>query len=228
MENSKLSYALLAHVVRQGGFLVVLVIRYSAIPSHCAFQIFTCTTVRSFTYEAAVATVVFATVGKLESMQSARRNLVVLIGISFPVFLGAAILSLPEAFVPVYVGYAMKNNSMFLSYLFGQALIDYVRPLGSTSSTVKNITLAITLVITVGALIWIRKLQEKAKPEVIYVRRKARQGKLCAYKSSLLHPLIIRWVQCNRAATPHSTMSRYRFWLDDLRACNCYYSCLQN
>ncbi|KAJ7358400.1 hypothetical protein DFH08DRAFT_848384 [Mycena albidolilacea] len=123
MENSKLSYALLAHVVRQGGFLVVLVIRYSAIPSH-------------------FATVVFATVG-----------------ISFPVFLGAAILSLPEAFLPVYVGYAMKNNS-------------------STSSTVKNIILAITLVITVGALIWIRKLQEKAKPEVINARRKARQGKL--------------------------------------------------
>ncbi|KAF8147777.1 hypothetical protein K438DRAFT_1734055 [Mycena galopus ATCC 62051] len=123
MEKSKLSYALLAHVVRQGGFLIVLVVRYSAIPPH-------------------FATVVFSTAG-----------------ISFPVFIAAAILSLPKAVVPVYIGYAMNHNS-------------------STSTKVERIILAISLVITVGAMVWIRKLQTEAKPEVIYARRKARQGKL--------------------------------------------------
>ncbi|KAJ6510528.1 hypothetical protein C8R45DRAFT_891985, partial [Mycena sanguinolenta] len=123
MERAKLSYALLAHVVRQGGFLVVLVIRYSAIPPH-------------------FATAIFSTVG-----------------ISFPIFIAAAILSLPKGVVPVYIGYAMKQNN-------------------STSTKVERIVLAISIVITIGALAWIRKLQEAAKPEVIYARRKARQGKL--------------------------------------------------
>ncbi|KAJ7912559.1 hypothetical protein B0H13DRAFT_2475805 [Mycena leptocephala] len=125
MEKSKLSYALLAHVVRQGGFLVVLVIRFSAIPPH-------------------FATAVFSTVG-----------------ISFWVFSAAAILSLPKTFVPVYVGYAMRPDND-----------------NSSSAKVEHIVLAITLVITIGALTWIRRLQEAAKPEVIYARRKARQGKL--------------------------------------------------
>ncbi|KAJ7334834.1 hypothetical protein DFH08DRAFT_706758 [Mycena albidolilacea] len=126
MEKSKLSYALQAHVVRQGGFLVVVIIRYSAIPAH-------------------FATVIFSTVG-----------------ISFPVFIAAAILSLPKAAVPVYIGYAIKDNS-------------------SSSTRVEHIILGISLVITVGALGWLRKQQEKVKPDVIYARRKARQGKLCAY-----------------------------------------------
>jgi uncharacterized membrane protein YdjX (TVP38/TMEM64 family) len=95
MEKSKLSYALLAHVVCQGGFLVVVIIRYSAIPAHCAFLFyFTCIPLST---RAAVATVIFSTVG-----------------ISFPVFIAAAILSLPKAAVPVYIGYAMKDNSMSL------------------------------------------------------------------------------------------------------------------
>lgn len=35
MEKTNLKYACLAKVVRQGGFKVVLIMRYSAIPSHC-------------------------------------------------------------------------------------------------------------------------------------------------------------------------------------------------
>ncbi|KAJ6558111.1 snare associated Golgi protein-domain-containing protein [Mycena capillaripes] len=125
MEKKQLSYALLAHVVRQGGFWVVLVIRFSAIPPH-------------------FATAVFSTVG-----------------ISFWVFTAAAILSLPKSFAPVYVGYAMRPDNT-----------------NSSSTLVEHIVLAITLVITIGALLWIRRLQEAAKPDVIYARRKARQGKL--------------------------------------------------
>ncbi|KAJ7675450.1 hypothetical protein B0H17DRAFT_945870, partial [Mycena rosella] len=75
MEKSKLSYALLAHVVRTGGFVVVLMIRFSAIPPH-------------------FATAILSTVG-----------------MSFVVFFAACVLSLPKAFVPVYVGYAMKPSN---------------------------------------------------------------------------------------------------------------------
>ncbi|KAJ6510539.1 hypothetical protein C8R45DRAFT_1088698 [Mycena sanguinolenta] len=40
MEQKDISYGLLAHVVRQGGFLVVLVIRWSAFPPHFATALF--------------------------------------------------------------------------------------------------------------------------------------------------------------------------------------------
>ncbi|KAJ7640481.1 hypothetical protein DFH06DRAFT_1216132 [Mycena polygramma] len=125
MEKTNLSYGLLAHVVRQGGFWVVLVIRYSAIPPH-------------------FATAVFSTVG-----------------ISFWIFCVAAVLSMPKTLVPVYVGYAMRPDND-----------------NSSSTRVEHIVLAISIVITIGALVWIRRLQEAAKPDVIYARRKARQGKL--------------------------------------------------
>jgi hypothetical protein len=38
------------------------------------------------------------------------------VGVNFWLFLGAAVLSLPKAFVPVYVGYSMKpeNAGVFL------------------------------------------------------------------------------------------------------------------
>ncbi|KAJ7475110.1 hypothetical protein B0H11DRAFT_2413121 [Mycena galericulata] len=125
MQKAKLSYDLMAHTVRKGGFLVVLVIRYSAIPPH-------------------FATAVFATVG-----------------ISFPVFLGAAILSLPKALVPVYVGYTYKPGNET-----------------GTSNKIEKIVLVVGILITIVAMGWIHKQEEAAKPEVIYARRKARQGKL--------------------------------------------------
>ncbi|KAJ7124240.1 hypothetical protein C8R44DRAFT_619845, partial [Mycena epipterygia] len=73
-EEKNLSYGLLSYVVSRGGFLVVLVVRYSAIPPH-------------------FATTVFSTVG-----------------ISFWVFLAAAILSLPKQLATVYLGYALKPS----------------------------------------------------------------------------------------------------------------------
>lgn len=38
MEKKNPSYACLARVVRDGGFLVAFVVRLSAIPGHCKFQ----------------------------------------------------------------------------------------------------------------------------------------------------------------------------------------------
>ncbi|KAJ7764829.1 hypothetical protein B0H16DRAFT_1525861 [Mycena metata] len=126
MEAKDLRYGLLAHIVREGGFLVVLVIRYSAIPSH-------------------FATTIFSTVG-----------------INFWVFLGAAVLSLPEAFVPVYVGYALKPENAD----------------NTTASKVDKAVLALSIIVTIVSYKWIANKMEQAKPDFVYSRRKARQRKI--------------------------------------------------
>ncbi|KAJ7280250.1 hypothetical protein C8J57DRAFT_1302086 [Mycena rebaudengoi] len=125
LEVKDLSYGRLAHVVRNGGFLIVLAIRYSSIPAH-------------------FATVVFSTVG-----------------ISFVIFVAAAILSLPKQLVPVYIGYAMKPSNTD----------------DSTSKKVERIVLVISILITIGALMWIRRKMDAQKEEFVYARRKARQAK---------------------------------------------------
>ncbi|KAJ7629501.1 hypothetical protein DFH06DRAFT_1441602 [Mycena polygramma] len=126
MENKDISYGLLAHIIRNGGFLIVLVIRYSAIPPH-------------------FATSIFSTVG-----------------ISFPIFLGAALLSLPKAFVPVYVGYALKPEKA-----------------GNTQSErIEKIVLVTGVLITIVAFGWIKRQMKAAREEYIYLRRKARQAKV--------------------------------------------------
>ncbi|KAF7328924.1 hypothetical protein MVEN_02522300 [Mycena venus] len=107
-EKSKLSYALLAHVVRTGGFVVVLMIRYSAMPPH-----------------------------------------------------SACVLSLPKAWAPVYIGWAMRPSNDD----------------NATSSKVEKIIMIVSIGITILALGWIRRQMNAAKPEVIHARRKARQGK---------------------------------------------------
>ncbi|KAJ7471424.1 hypothetical protein B0H11DRAFT_2433321 [Mycena galericulata] len=125
IEAKNLDYGLLAHVVRHGGFLVIIIIRYSAVPPH-------------------FATVVFSTVG-----------------VSFWIFLAAAVLSLPKQFVPVYVGYVMQpgNNN-------------------KTSTTIENIVLVSGIIITVVAYMWIQRQMKAARPEFIYARRKARQAEM--------------------------------------------------
>ncbi|KAJ7640474.1 hypothetical protein DFH06DRAFT_1000498 [Mycena polygramma] len=126
MEAKDISFGLLAHIIRNGGFLVVLVIRFSAIPPH-------------------FATAVFSTVG-----------------ISFWTFLGAALLSLPKSFVPVYVGYALKPKNT-----------------GNTSSEkIEKIVLGATFLVTIGSYVWINRQMKAAKEDYIYQRRKARQAKV--------------------------------------------------
>jgi hypothetical protein len=39
LEEKKISYACLAHVVRQGGFKVALIARLSAVPGHCKYPL---------------------------------------------------------------------------------------------------------------------------------------------------------------------------------------------
>ncbi|KAJ7629479.1 hypothetical protein DFH06DRAFT_1480451 [Mycena polygramma] len=124
LEANNLGYGALAYIIRQSGFWVVLVIRYSTIPPH-------------------FATAVFATVG-----------------ISFWTFLAAAILSLPNHIVTVYLGYVLKPS---------------VQDDGK-SKTIENVLLAAKIVVSMAAYIWIQRKFKAAKPDFIYGRRKARQA----------------------------------------------------
>jgi len=80
-------------------------------------------------------------------------------GMRFWVFLFAAVVSLPKQLVLVYIGVALGSND-------------------SKSNKIQKIVLAVTIVITVLAMVYIQRMQAKAKPAVVYARRKARQAKL--------------------------------------------------
>ncbi|KAF8181965.1 hypothetical protein K438DRAFT_1767693 [Mycena galopus ATCC 62051] len=123
IEKANLQFGLMAFVVRRGGFLIALMIRYSAIPSH-------------------YATSVFAT-----------------IGMSFWIFLAAAVLSLPNSLIPVFVGYVMQPS---------------VQNNGAVK-TVDNVVTVAGIIITIVAYIWVQRQLKAATPDFIHARRKARQ-----------------------------------------------------
>ncbi|KAJ7185772.1 hypothetical protein C8R46DRAFT_1025730 [Mycena filopes] len=78
-------------------------------------------------------------------------------GMRFWMFLVAAVVSLPKQVALVYIGVALASS-------------------GSKSNKVQKIVTAVTVVITVLAMLYIRRLMFKARPEVVYARRKARQA----------------------------------------------------
>ncbi|KAI0806058.1 snare associated Golgi protein-domain-containing protein [Irpex lacteus] len=139
LEKQKLQYACLARVIREGGFKIALIARFSAIPGH-------------FT------TAVFSTCG-----------------MSIWTFSIAAFLSLPKQFLTVYLGVALEQSETGTS---------------STSDTIiRDTVIGLTTVVTFVAMWYIYHLMNKAKPQVIYQRRKERQAKLqalgpTAYSSS--------------------------------------------
>ncbi|KAJ6587586.1 hypothetical protein DFH09DRAFT_1427771 [Mycena vulgaris] len=122
LELSNIPYGTLAHVVREGGLPIAIIVRYSSFPAH-------------FT------TAVFSTCG-----------------MAFWVFLVAAVVSLPKQLVLVYIGVALASDD-------------------SKSNKIQHIMLAVTIVVTVVAMLYIRRLMERTKPAVVYARRKSRQAK---------------------------------------------------
>ncbi|KAF7345341.1 hypothetical protein MSAN_01911100 [Mycena sanguinolenta] len=122
LELTKMPYGTLAHVVREGGIPVAILVRYSSLPAH-------------FT------TAVFSTCG-----------------MPFWVFFVAAVLSLPKQLALVEIGVALASDS-------------------SKSNKIQRIVIGITVVITVLAMLYIRRLMERAKPAFVHARRKARQAK---------------------------------------------------
>ncbi|KAI6012236.1 snare associated Golgi protein-domain-containing protein [Pisolithus marmoratus] len=127
-EKTNIQYACLSKLVREGGFKIALIVRYSAVPGH-------------FT------TAIFA-----------------VCGMNILVFIAAAILSMPKQFITVYIGTLLEADAS-----------------GSTSTRDKilsYVVAAITTIVTVGAMWYIQKGVNRVKPDVIYARRKARQGGL--------------------------------------------------
>ncbi|KAF7305551.1 hypothetical protein HMN09_00808000 [Mycena chlorophos] len=81
-------------------------------------------------------------------------------GMPFWVFLVAAVVSLPKQFAIVYVGYALGKDG------------------DSKSNKIQKIVIAITVVVTVVAMLYIRRLMKQARPAVVYQRRKARKARM--------------------------------------------------
>ncbi|KAJ7912558.1 hypothetical protein B0H13DRAFT_2007169 [Mycena leptocephala] len=125
LELTNIQYGTLAHIVREGGLVIPIIIRYSSFPAHCNFT-----------------TAVFSTCG-----------------MSFWVFLVAAVVSLPKQLVLVYVGVALASDE-------------------SKSKTIQRSVIGVTIVVTVVAMLYIRRLMKQARPAVVYARRKSRQAKL--------------------------------------------------
>jgi hypothetical protein len=86
LKKSSLQYGLISKIALDGGFIVILMVRFSAIPPHCAYSQFwshLCLHLTSPT----VATVIFS-----------------LCGLDIFTFLAAAVLSLPRQLASVYLG----------------------------------------------------------------------------------------------------------------------------
>lgn len=119
-------------------------------------------------------------------------------------FIISAFLSLPKQFITVYLGVALEQSD---------------KGGGSTSDKIiKDVVLAVTVIITFLAMWYIYRLMNQAKPEVIYARRKARwvhPAEMCtcadtfgAGRESLRiwAPLPMATVRCSSQTLPlHST-----------------------
>jgi uncharacterized membrane protein YdjX (TVP38/TMEM64 family) len=127
LEKTNIQYGCLARVVREGGFKIALIARFSAIPGH-------------FT------TAVFATCG-----------------MSVWIFAMAAFLTLPKQFATVYIGVIIEGS-------------------GKSETTPQRVAsyslIAVTTIVTFVAAWYIFRELNRAKPAVIYERRKARQAKM--------------------------------------------------
>ncbi|KAJ7902813.1 hypothetical protein B0H14DRAFT_3851740 [Mycena olivaceomarginata] len=144
MEENNIEYGAMAHVVRQGGFWIVLIMRYSAIPAHRPFILCLELDRRLNQLYNAVSTPIFATVG-----------------VPFGIFLAAAVLSVPKAIVPVYVGWTAKDENDG----------------NTTAKIVSKVVLGVAVIITIITMWWINRKMKQSKEDYIYARRKTRQAK---------------------------------------------------
>lgn len=162
-ELTSIPYGCLSHVVREGGLIIAVVIRYSSIPSHRALP--PCVVCNNNTDCIPVTTAVFATCG-----------------MPFWIFLVAAIVGLPKQLVLVYVGVALGHSAFFHSRSGIDAECGLLTPHAgnATSNKIQRIIIGVTVGITVIAFIYIRRSMTAARPAVVYARRKARQAKMQA------------------------------------------------
>jgi len=128
LEKENISYACLAKVVRDGGFLVAVICRLSVMPGHFTTAIFsTC-------------------------------------GMTVIVFSVACILSMPKQLITVYIGVILEETGTGTQTTRDRIISDAV--------------LGVTIAVTIAAMWYLLHKMRQVKPDIIYARRKARQGKL--------------------------------------------------
>src|SRR5882757_9855039 len=93
MEKSNIMYSALGRVVREGGFKIALIVRYSAIPGHCVSSLFFYLKF-ALHFVCLVTTAIFA-----------------ICGMNIFVFMLAAALSLPKQFITVYIGTLLESSA---------------------------------------------------------------------------------------------------------------------
>jgi hypothetical protein len=96
---------------------------------------------------------------------------------SFWVFLVAAVVSLPKQLVLVYVGVALASGESSPDVILEDET-DRLCTDESKSKTIQRSVIGVTIVVTVVAMLYIRRLMKQARPAVVYARRKSRQAKL--------------------------------------------------
>ena len=94
LEKTKITYACLARVVRDGGFKIAVIVRMSAIPGHCQFVMKCSAHSSKILFCPPVTTAIFSTCG-----------------MNIFVFVLAALLSMPKQFVTVYLGVILRESS---------------------------------------------------------------------------------------------------------------------
>ena len=155
-----MQYGCLARVVREGGFRIALIARFSAIPGHCASSFRLSEELRPLRFHFSVTTAVFATCG-----------------MPVLIFAAAAFLSLPKQFATVYIGVIIEGQgkSTFKFYFRHCLRLNYDSADETTPQRVASYSLiAVSTIVTFVAAWYIYRELNRAKPAVIYERRKAR------------------------------------------------------
>ncbi|KAG2064218.1 hypothetical protein BDR04DRAFT_284201 [Suillus decipiens] len=167
IEQSSVIYSALGRVVREGGFKVAVIVRYSVIPSHCVFLPSSHTI---FTLMCLVTTALFA-----------------VCGMNIFVYMLAALLSLPKQFINVYIGTLLETSASCKILLICTPVTSFLSSASASSSNavVSDVVGVITVLITIAAMWYVTRAMNRVKPQIVYERRKARQAKLNAANESL-------------------------------------------
>lgn len=177
-EQKNLRYALLSEVIREGGLVMAVMVRYSAVPSHRMSPAFAMPLAARLTYIQLVTTAIFATAG-----------------LGMWTFLIAAFAALPKQLATVYLGVAQTSGaptdengstyhhcrppaSLSAHLLTSSSMLPPDTSSTKTTKIIKIVVITLTVVITIVAMRFLNRKIDAVKHRVIYARRKARQATL--------------------------------------------------
>lgn len=137
---------------------MVLMARLSLLPSHCTYSIHM-SALKGIKLTSAVTTVIFA-----------------LAGTNFFKFLAALLVSLIQPFAYVYVGEAVLEAQRAYVTTTRRVEADELQIERKDSSNIaSDVTLVASIVISLGAMFYINRKANKAKPGFVTERRMARR-----------------------------------------------------